>query len=497
MAEAERIAHFGVWRWDPAIQQVHMSQELSAIHGIEPLPMRPGRVLLDAVHPDDRQRVQEALEHARTTREPFAFTERIVRPDGAIREAHVHGRPITAPDGTLRGLVGVVHDITEREQAERALGLNRRRMRAIIDHSPSAISVKNLDGRYVLANTATGRLLGMAPDDIVGRPCSELFPEIAEEQLARDSRALEQSGPVFDESVLHRSGEPRTYETVTFALPDETGRIAETCTIATDVTERRELESERLVRLEWARRIETALAEGRMIVYAQPIVEIATGRATGAELLVRMETADAPRGILGPDAFLPAAERYGLVQAIDTWMVGRALELARSFAPRVNLSAVTMSDPDARREILDRLRGAPEAAARLVFEITETAEPEHLDHAERFASDLTEFGCGLALDDFGTGFGSFTYLRRLPVRYLKIDRSFVADLLASSSDRRVVQSIVSVAEQFGLQAIAEGVEDAVTLTLLSELGTHYAQGFHLGRPAPAEDEAQAGSRFQS
>jgi EAL domain-containing protein (putative c-di-GMP-specific phosphodiesterase class I) len=191
-----------------------------------------------------------------------------------------------------------------------------------------------------------------------------------------------------------------------------------------------------------------------------------------------------PVGAAGPCDFLPEAERYGLIQSIDAWVVGQALGLADMGTLEVNLSAVTLSDPDARREIVALLRAEPEAARHIVFEITETAATQHLEAAVAFAAEVTALGCGLALDDFGTGFGSFTYLRRLPLRVLKIDRTFVTDLATSIDDRRVVQSIIGIAEHFGLGTIAEGVEDQETLYLLRTMGAGFAQGFHLGRPAP-------------
>jgi EAL domain-containing protein (putative c-di-GMP-specific phosphodiesterase class I) len=197
-----------------------------------------------------------------------------------------------------------------------------------------------------------------------------------------------------------------------------------------------------------------------------------------------MVRADKSGPVMEPAAFLPAAERFGLVQEIDIWMVGQALRVADRVKPEVNLSAVTLCDPAAREQIVGLLRMAPGLARRIVFEITETATIEHLEAAESFASDLTALGCGLALDDFGTGFGSFTYLRRLPLRYLKIDRSFVRNLPRSAGDRRVVQSVVGIADRFGLQTIAQGVEDEGTLDMVRQLGADYAQGFHLGRPGP-------------
>jgi PAS domain S-box-containing protein len=484
MSEAERIAHFGVWRWDLVTDLGYISDELHAIYGLEARPSRPSEELLAQLHPDDRDRVLARLKRARETLEPFSFEHRIVRPDGTQRVLYTHGRVVVGSDGTATALIGVGHDVTTQFRSERALGLSQRRMRAIIDHLPSLVSVKDLDDRYVMANAECARVLGLPLEEIIGRLCSELFPSIAEEQRARDARALAEAEPVYDESELIVDGEPRTFETVTFTLPDESGVVVETCTIGTDVTERREFESERRERMDWVATIEAALREGRMLVYAQPIVATIGGHQVGAELLMRMRAAEDPTSILEPAAILPAAERYGLIQAIDVWMVRRALALTPSFAPSVNLSAVTLSDPAARQEIIAILRSDPDGARELVFEITETATAESLDAASEFAGELIDLGCGLALDDFGTGYGSFTYLRRLPLRYLKIDRSFVANLSISEDDRRVVQSIVSIAGRFRLRAIAEGVEDEATLALLVQLGTPYAQGYHLGRPAP-------------
>ena len=485
MAEAERIAHFGVWRWDLRASQLHMSAEMQRIYGLEPrdLPWPPQQAVTQ-LHPGDRVHVQSALARARRTREPFAFDLRIVRLDGTERTLYCHGRVIVDGNGRAAGLVGVCHDTTDRDEAERALGLSERRMRAILDHSPSLISVKDLEGRYVMANDECGRLAGMHPEDVVGRPCGEVFPEVEAQQRINDRQAIARSEPVYDEVVLTRNGEARTYATVTFPLPGASGRPAETCTIGTDVTEQRIAESTLREREDFEQMIDSALGEDRMLVYAQPVVSLADDAVEGYELLVRMRSAEDPDRVVEPRDFLPAAERHGRVQRIDAWMVRQGLALSERFAPTVNLSAVTLSDPAARGEIVALLRAAPAAAQGLMFEITETATAKHLDAVGAFAAELTRLGCGLALDDFGTGFGSFTYLRQLPLRYLKIDRSFVIDLPRSEDDRRVVQSVIGIAEQFGLRTIAEGVEDAATCDLLRAFGTHYAQGYQLGRPAP-------------
>jgi PAS domain S-box-containing protein len=485
MAEAERIAHFGVWRWELSSGRVRWSDQLHRIYGLAPGEFAgtvEGFVAL--LHPDDRDRVWSLIQHALSRLEPFIFEERIIRSDGQERVLLSQGRPIAGAHGRATAVVGVCQDVTERVEAQRALGLSRRRMRSILDHSPSIVAVKDLDGRYLMSNAETGRVLGLHPEEVVGRHCADLFPSIAEQLRANDRQAAAEMEPVYDEAVLDVDGEARTFLTVTFALPDDAGRAIETCTIATDVTERKERETERQARRECTEQIRSALAENRMVVFGQPVISLATERREWCELLARIRPADATGIVLEPDSFLPAAERFGMVQAIDIWMVRQALRLSPTLAPEVNLSAVTLCDPRARHEMIGLLAEQPQAASKLVFEITETAIAHHLDAACEFADELAGLGCGLALDDFGTGFGSFTYLRALPLAYLKIDTSFVRDLTRSRDDRRVVQSIVAIAEQFDLLTIAEGVEDEPTLRLLRELGADYAQGFHIGRPAP-------------
>lgn len=493
MSEAERIARFGVWKWDIGEGTVRWSDELHRLYGV-----RPGEFggTVDAfvarLHPADRDRVWGHLSQAIETLEPFAFETRILRPDGEERQLLSQGRVVAGPDGRAAALVGVCHDITDRVQAQRALGVSERRMRAIADNTPSLVTVKDLDGKYLMANAEAGRIVGLPADKLIGMGCGDVFPpDLAAQQQGIDRVASSEGRPVVSEAVLVRDGEPRTYVTVTFPLPDDEGRPVEICTIGTDVTERRERDSERLERGEWRERLSSALTDGRMVLFAQPILDLSSGDVLSSELLIRMHADDDSGVLMPPAAFLPQAERFGLIQSIDAWVVRQALTLASARRFTINLSAVTLFDPEARSEIAALLAATPDAAANLVFEITETAALDHLDAATSFANEVTALGCGLALDDFGTGFGSFTYLRTLPLRYLKIDMTFVSQVVGSIDDRRVVQSIIGIAEQFGLGTIAEGVEDPATLELLREMGADLVQGFHIGRPAPVEDLSAA------
>jgi EAL domain-containing protein (putative c-di-GMP-specific phosphodiesterase class I) len=191
--------------------------------------------------------------------------------------------------------------------------------------------------------------------------------------------------------------------------------------------------------------------------------------------------------LIPPCTFLPAAEQYGLIGDIDRWVIAQAIALAADGrSVHVNLSAQSVADRGLLASIERQLHQTGTDPGNLVFELTETALMDDINTGERFAHGLAKLGCAVALDDFGTGFGSFTHLKRLPVKVLKIDIEFVRNLTTSTSDQHLVKAMVNLALGFGQQTIAEGVEDAQTLELLREYGVDFAQGFHLGRPAPID-----------
>jgi EAL domain-containing protein (putative c-di-GMP-specific phosphodiesterase class I) len=202
-------------------------------------------------------------------------------------------------------------------------------------------------------------------------------------------------------------------------------------------------------------------------------------------LLIRMI---GPTGnVIPPGSFLPVAERFGLITEIDNWVVDQAVTLAaKGRRVEVNLSAESVAGPGLLGFIKEKLHDSGARPQDLVFEITETALMRDLGAGEELVRGVAELGCGLALDDFGTGFGSFTYLKKLPVDFLKIDIEFIRDLVANEANRHVVTAIVSLAHAFGQETIAEGVEDAETVEVLREYGVDYAQGYHFGRPAAIE-----------
>ncbi|HUE27443.1 MAG TPA: EAL domain-containing protein [Solirubrobacteraceae bacterium] len=243
-------------------------------------------------------------------------------------------------------------------------------------------------------------------------------------------------------------------------------------------------------KLTWAERIREALArEDGFVLHMQPILDLATGQISHGELLLRM------RGehddLIPPGAFLPAAERYGLIHAVDRWVVRRAIQMIAGAGEHplpplgVNLSGESVvGDPGLLDLIARELTAASVDPAKLIFEVTETAAIANMPEASAFAAGVNELGASLALDDFGTGFGSFYYLKHLPVSYLKMDGEFIQNLPRSEIDAHMVTAIVGVAQGLGIKTVAESVTDDETIRLLREHGVDFAQGFHVGRPGP-------------
>jgi EAL domain-containing protein (putative c-di-GMP-specific phosphodiesterase class I) len=246
----------------------------------------------------------------------------------------------------------------------------------------------------------------------------------------------------------------------------------------------------------WLTRLRRALREGLFVLHYQPIVCLRSGRISHHEALLRL--ADEPDGeLVAPGRFLPAAERHGLVREIDSLVLREAIALMGGLADRdtpvaVNLSALSVTSPGTLSYLAAQLGAHGVEPGRLILEVTETAAISDMARANAFCAGARQLGCAVALDDFGSGFGSFSYLKRLPFDFLKIDGDFVRCLPRSRSDQLVVQALVSVAKGLGRRTIAEYVEGQETIELLRAYGVDCAQGFAIGRPvAPVQAFALA------
>jgi EAL domain-containing protein (putative c-di-GMP-specific phosphodiesterase class I) len=242
--------------------------------------------------------------------------------------------------------------------------------------------------------------------------------------------------------------------------------------------------------LTWIERIREALDSDRFVLYAQPIIELASGATVQHELLIRMHDEDG--ALVPPGLFLPVAEEYGLIREIDRWVIRNACGLAAGGHPvEVNLSADSLGDPTLLAFVEQELARTGAEPAHIVFELTETGLLRDEDSAQSFIEGVSRLGSRVALDDFGTGYGGFTYVKRLPVDFLKIDVEFVRDLAQNAASQHVVRAVVNLARDFGHRTVAEGVEDDETLELLRGLGVDFAQGFGIGRPAPLDQVLRA------
>lgn len=248
--------------------------------------------------------------------------------------------------------------------------------------------------------------------------------------------------------------------------------------------------------MQWVTRIHRALEENHLSLSWQEIrrTDGTPETCRHVELLLRMLDDDGSEIL--PMAFIPAAERYSIMPALDNWVIEETLRLCQRYltaerAPHclfaVNLSGASLKDPAFRSNLLTQLQDNPALGPHLCFEITETAAIGNLAVVNGFIDSMRDFGCRFALDDFGSGLSSFTYLKNLKVDYLKIDGAFVRDITSNPIDRSMVEAIHRIGHLMGLQTVAEYVESDQTLALLRQIGVDYVQGNGVHCPEPLEN----------
>jgi PAS domain S-box-containing protein len=330
----------------------------------------------------------------------------------------------------------------------------------------------NSEGYFSSLNSGWERVLGWTRDELMSRPAVDfIHPSDRRRTIEEMSKVSRPDYEVvnFENRYRARGGGWRWLRWSARADGETWFGVA------FDVTAEKEVET----------RLRGVLTEEHLLAYSQPILDHRGGRVVQEELLVRMRAASGSSAVLPPATFLPDAERCGLIGLVDRWMAAHAVALSRQGRrAEVNLSAISLADEEFTASLERWIKRSGVNPANIVFEITETAALEQLDLAVDFAERLTNLGCQFALDDFGTGFGSLTHLRQLPVRFLKIDTSFVRDVSASREDQAMIRGIVAIARELGVLTVAEGIEDAPTLELITDYGVDFAQGFHIGRPAP-------------
>jgi PAS domain S-box-containing protein len=484
----------GVWRLDADDRTDYVNPRMADMLGYSPQQMI-GRELSEFMDPTAQRVARQDLETARTAGRAGLVENCFLRKDGSQCWARVSHRPLTDLQGQHAGSLAILSDINAEKAQTMEMREAERFLAALTDSMAEGVCAMNGDGHVTYMNQAAEKLLGWTQQELAGRSLHDTI------HYQHDDGSTYQAAdcPLVD--VLH-TGTVIRVESDTFtrrdkrllpvaysAAPITTGdQVSGVVVVFGDVSARRAAEQHREREREtmnWVGRIRDALDDDRLILYAQPIIDLHTHEVVMHELLLRMIDRDGT--IIAPGRFLPAAEQYGLIDDIDRWVLAQAIKLAaRGKKVHFNISGKSLGS---RELIGDLVRGLNDTGADpglLVCEITETALANDEALAEAFVHELSELGCEIALDDFGIGYGGFAYLKRLPVTIIKIDIQFVRDLIGNAQNQHVVKAIVNLAQGFGRQTIAEGVEDPAALELLQQYGVDYAQGYAIGRPAPIE-----------
>lgn len=247
--------------------------------------------------------------------------------------------------------------------------------------------------------------------------------------------------------------------------------------------------------MHWVSRIKEAVDDNRLLLYRQTITPLQDNNKTPHyELLIRMQDVDGK--LVEPDSFIPAAERFNLMNALDRWTIDTAFRHIRDarFVEQagiysINLSGNSLNDNQLPAYIQQKLSQYQVDASCLCFEITETAAVFNLANASSMIHSLKVLGCKFSLDDFGSGLSSFGYLKNLPVDFLKIDGGFVKDMISDPMNHTIVEAIHQVGHTLGIRTIAEFVENQDIADRLRDIGVDFAQGYHFSKPVPLSDAA--------
>ncbi len=506
-------------------------------------PALLGRKFADAINEDDAAQFDEKYEVVvKTERDSLHEKAICIGPGGEEIQALLNLSPVVSETGEFLYSVLQVQDVTESMQLTVQLEyqasydeltglLNRRAFESQLEHAwqtssegknKSYLMFMDLD-QFKVVNDTSGHTAGdqllravsdilkdsVRNDDVVGRLGGDEFAiilwECPTEVATRIAESIRQS---IEDYRFHWDVETYRIGVSIGGLPidPEVGDISElqqladaACYAAKEAGRNRvhmvsgEKDSARAHRgqVRWVQRLREAMDKNRFAIYAQHIkpTDDDADEPESLEILLRLRDPET-RKLIPPGAFLPAAERYGMSVELDKWVITSLFNMlfvhhAFEAAHRkywINLSGSSVGD----RRFADFLKGAvarsPLPPGTINFEITETAVIRNISEASELIAALRDMGCQFALDDFGSGLSSFTYLKKLPVDMVKIDGSFVRDLLQDGTNRIFVQSIIDIAHSLNIKAVAEFVENGEVLEAVREMGADYVQGFVTGKP---------------
>ncbi len=521
--------------WDLSDNKISWTGEPEAVLGLADLQLRDkGERFLARIHPEDLPRRMILLTDAANTRESVDCQYRIRGDNGEFHWVRERSIPRLAPDGSVGGLSGVISNVDKWKESEERLRFlsthdeltghyNRLRLREALEGVIEDSICGGYQAGFLLVSvdklaqieqvygedTANNVLLAAADrlarilrsGDIVGRVGYDRFAIIikrcADGQLhsvvgrvlaaVRETVARTQSGPLHITASAGATVFPTSARTAADVVSQAEGALLGALRLGSDsFAEFRDLPAHVVMtkhHFTVAEQVQQALHDDRIVLAYQPIVDASTSETVFYEGLARLLDENGERVPAGQ--FVPVVEQMGLMRLIDRKVLDlgfAALEQNPELCLSINVSGLTAVDPVWLAQLSERLSGRSHVARRLTLEITETVALDDIDESSRFVRTLASLGCRVALDDFGAGFTSFRHLRALRVDMVKIDGSFVRDLLDSPDNQVFVRTLVSLAKGIDLLAVAECVETEAEAEFLRAQGVDYLQGFYFGRP---------------
>jgi diguanylate cyclase (GGDEF)-like protein/PAS domain S-box-containing protein len=541
---AQELTGAAVWEWHPETNRLVWSPEMFRLLGLSPDELVPTLDRWHAlVHPEDVDRVRR-LDVAAREGSGTVETYRVVRPEGEVRYLQswstatpaVHGQGGRVVHGAT---VDVTRQVRDRVMLERLsttdaltglanrLGFDRR-MHELLEHpgfGDITLMLLDLD-RFKLVNDSLGHEVG-----------DRLLVEVARRLVAAVPRGSTTARMGGDEFVVIPPVGTSVVEVrklaegmiaqlrAPYVLPGSGEMLVCPASIGIAGTEGRPmgvtdllreadialyrakdsgrdrfvlfddgLRARVLGRQHAERRLREALEQDLLVLEYQPIVDFVGGRIVGAEALIRMRDLEEGR-LLGPDMFIDVAEDTGLVVEVDSWVIEAAIRQVVAWGDRIgkdgvppwvaiNVSPRSMEHPRVVRRLVDAVKDGEVPKDRIKVELTEHSFLGALPGSEASLLSLMAAGVPVGIDDFGTGYSAMAYLQRYDLDFMKIDRSFVANVGQAERADAVVTAIVDLAHAHGMRVTAEGVETTRQARRLREIGCDYAQGFHFGRPGP-------------
>ncbi len=543
LAEAQRIAHVGNWEYDIDQDKIWCSEEFYRICGIiEQQFDGYYNSLLELIHPDDRVYFEATLKQAKSSGGGYRLNHRILYNDGKICYVHHEGEVrINKKSGSLK-LIGIIHDVSFRKQYEdelrhqanydeltnlpnRILLLERLKQetRSSLrnNHKMALLSI-DLDN-FKLVNDTYGHVIGdkvlqhaatrlqscIRDSDTLARIGGDEFSVILCDIKNEDDCSIVSNKIIssFKMAFTIDGHESFIGVSIGITLYPNDSKDANTLMRNSDIALYRVKENERnnfcffkeemdkevTNRMRLSNDLRKALEREEFSLVYQPIIDLNTGNISSAEALLRW--IHPQRGFVSPDEFIPLAEHTGLIGPLGEWVLKTACETAAKWADlvskppliSVNLSVKQLKLGLTKERVENIITLSTLPAKQLIFEITESLVMNDTDEAIAWMNSIRDLGVIFSVDDFGTGYSSLSYLKKLPVNILKIDRSFISDIMENPEDKSLVKTIIAIGQNLNLKIVAEGVEDKEQLNCLYSIDCDYIQGYYFSKPLPKQE----------